>query len=94
MDDLVIRAFLDLSTAHLSAATCRILNSFDGVTAYETPYGWLMHVPVRDADELAHDGDWPPELLPIVNLARTRGCDYILFDSEAPQTDLLPTFDW
>jgi hypothetical protein len=40
MDDLAIRAFLDLSTAHLSAATCRTLNNYDSVTAYETPYGW------------------------------------------------------
>lgn len=94
MEDLVIRAFLDLSTAHLSAATCRTLNSYDGVTAYETPYGWLMYVPVEDVDELAHGGDWPPELLPIVMLARINGCDYILFDRDAPQTDLLPTFDW
>lgn len=94
MDDLVIRSFLDLSTAHLSAATCRILNSYDGVTAYETPHGWLMHIPEQDADELSHDGDWPPEILPIINLARTHGCDYILFDKDAPESDLLPTFDW
>ena len=94
MEDLVIRALLDLSTAHLNAATCRTLNSYDGVTAYETLYGWLMHVPADDVDELAHSGDWPPELLPIVKLARINGCDYILFDRDAPETDLLSTFDW
>lgn len=94
MEDLVIRAFLDLSTAHLSAATCRTLNSYDGVTGHETPYGWLMHVPAEDVDELAHSSDWPPELLPIVKLARFNGCDYILFDRDAPETTLLPTFDW
>jgi len=94
MDDLVIRTLLDLSTAHLSQETCRDLNSYEGVTAYETKYGWLMYIPAQDAAELAHNGDWPPELLPIVNLARTHGCDYILFDRDAPETNLLPTFDW
>ena len=43
MSDLVIRTFLDLSTAHLSEETCRDLNSYDGVTAYKTTYGWLMY---------------------------------------------------
>lgn len=94
MDDLVIRAFLDLSTAHLSAATCRVLNSYEGVTAYQTPYGWLWSVPAQDAADLAHDGDWPPELLPIAQLAHAHGCDYVLFDRDAPQTGQLPTFDW
>jgi hypothetical protein len=48
MEDLVIRAFLDLSTAHLSTATCHGLNTYDGVTAYKTPYGWLMHIPTEE----------------------------------------------
>ena len=39
-------------------------------------------------------GDWPSELLPIVRLARERGCAYILFDSDADTTELLPAFDW
>lgn len=94
MSDLVIRTFLDLSNSHLSEETCRELNSFEGVTAYKTTYGWLMYAD-EDADqELADDGDWPPELLPIVKLARSNDCDYILFDADAATTDLLPTFDW
>lgn len=95
MNDLVIRTLLDLSTAHLSEETCRTLNDYDGVTAYETPYGWLMSVPTRDrVQQLTPDGDWPPELLPIVELAQARGCAYVLFDRDASQTALLPTFDW
>lgn len=90
--DLVVRAFLELSTAHLTERTCRALNSYDGVTAYETTDGWLMYASAG-AEEHAADGEWPPELLPIVNLARIHGCDYILFDADAPETDLLPTFD-
>lgn len=82
----VVRALLDLSTAHLTEATCRELNSYDGVTAYETTHGWLMYVPA-DAEQRTADGDWPPELQPIVSLAHIHGCDYILFDQDAPQSD-------
>jgi hypothetical protein len=93
VEDLDIRAVLVLSTAHLSAATCRNLNSYDGVAADETPYGWLMFVPEGDVDELAHGSDWTPELLPIVKLARTIGCEYIHFDRDAAETNLLLTFN-
>jgi hypothetical protein len=94
MSDLAIRAFLDLSTSHLSEETCRGLDGFEGVTAHNTTYGWLMYAPEEGADELADDGGWPPELLPIITLARSNGCEYVLFDRDAPQTELLPTFEW
>ena len=94
MPDLTIRTFLDLSTSHLSEEACRDLNSCEGVIAYETTYGWLMYVPEEDAAELAEDNDWPPELVPIVEMARSKGCEYVLFDADAATTDLLPTFDW
>jgi hypothetical protein len=94
MSNLVIRNFLDLSTSHLSEETCRDLNSISGITAHETTHGWLLYAPEEGADELAEDGDWPAELLPIVELARSNGCEYVLFDRDAETTDLLPTFDW
>jgi hypothetical protein len=95
MTDVVIRPFLDLSTAHLTQDTCDALDAVDGVIAYSTTYGWLMYAPEPDhAAALAAAGDWPPELLPIVQLARGHGCAYILFDSDADTTTLLPTFDW
>ncbi|MCI2421128.1 hypothetical protein MOQ72_27160 [Saccharopolyspora sp. K220] len=94
VSDLVVRTFVDLSTAHLSKQACTDLNTYEGVTAHKTEYGWLMYAPEQDADELAEEGDWPPELLPIVKLARANGCAYILFDAGAQSTDRLPTFDW
>jgi hypothetical protein len=92
MSDLVIRAFLDLSTAHLREETRDNLNSYERVLADKTQHGWLLYVPL-DADEIADESDWPQELLPIVKLARAEGCDYVLFDADAAETDLLPTFD-
>jgi len=92
--DLVIRKFLDLSTAHLSEHACAQLNTYDGVNVYDTTYGWLMYVPEQDADGLSETGAWPAELLPILKLAHANGCASILFDRDAAKTDLLPTFDW
>ncbi|MET8680972.1 hypothetical protein ABZW18_26175 [Streptomyces sp. NPDC004647] len=89
--DLTIRSFLDLSTAHLRKESRADLNSYEGVVAYKTTYGWLVYAS-EDAD-LAEGDDWPSELLPLVKLARANGCEYILFDADAPETDALPTFD-
>lgn len=93
MSDLIIRTFLDLSTAHLREETCSNLDGYKGLLAYPTTYGWLLYAP-EDADGLAATHDWPGELLPIIKLARTNGCAYILFDADARETELLTTYDW
>lgn len=92
--DLPIRTILDLSTAHLSEQTCRHLNSVEGVIADKTRYGWLMCVREDVSGRLADDCDWPPELLPAIEMARRNDCEYILFDRDAPRVDRLPTFNW
>ncbi|GIM94373.1 hypothetical protein Ato02nite_061660 [Paractinoplanes toevensis] len=91
--DPTIRTFLDLSTAHLQPQTCDELDSYPGVIAYQTTYGWLMYAP-QDATGLARAHDWPPELLPIMKLAREHDCAYVLFDGDADQSYLLEVFDW
>jgi hypothetical protein len=88
-----VRTFLDLSTGHLREETCRQLGDYEGVIAHEMEYGWLMYVPVPD-DDAGDQSDWPEELLPIMRLAHTVGCAYILFDADAPHTENLPIFDW
>lgn len=94
MPNLPLRTILDLSTSHLSEQTCRHLNSVDGVIADKTRYGWLMWAWEDVSDRLADDCDWPPELLPALELARSNDCDYILFDRDAPRIDRLLTFNW
>lgn len=93
MSELPIRRFLDLSTSHLRKKTCGDLNGWEGVTAYETKYGWLMYA-TAEAEEFAEEYRWPSELLPIVLLARANGCDYVMFDRDGPTVDGLPTWDW
>ncbi|RAS59471.1 hypothetical protein C8D87_11483 [Lentzea atacamensis] len=92
--DLVISTYLDLSTSHLAEKTCMELDSYEGVLAHNTEYGWLVYVPQEPVSEFAEPGEWPDELIPIVDLARVSGCSYILFDADACTTELLPTFDW
>lgn len=87
---LAIRSFLDLSTAHLRAETRANLSSYHGVLAHKTMYGWLVYA--SEETDLCEEGGWPAELIPLVKLARTNGCEYILFDVHAPETDGLPAF--
>ena len=89
--NLVIRNFLDLSTAHLREETRANLNSYEDVVADQTAHGWLVYA--SENANLTEGKDYPAELLPIVKLARANGCEYILFDAGATETDTLPTFD-
>lgn len=83
------RTFLDISTGHLQRRTCERLNTLPGVTAYNIPfYGWLMATPAEN------HSDWPTELEPIVGLAHTSGCAYVVFDCDAEIIEGLPTYDW
>ncbi|MGI5238752.1 hypothetical protein [Dactylosporangium sp. CA-139066] len=94
MTDVIVRPFLDLSTAHLTQDTCDALGSIKGVVAYSTADGWLMYAPEPfHAAELAAAGEWPPEQ-PIVRLAREHGCAYILFDSDADTTTPVAGLNW
>jgi hypothetical protein len=91
MSDLTLGIFLDLSNAHLSQNTFDNLASYSRVVAHETLYGYLLWVP---PSPVPGEADWPPELGLIVELARTNGCRYVLFDIDGPTTEQLPTFDW
>ncbi|MGP3777017.1 DUF5983 family protein (plasmid) [Streptomyces sp. SDT5-1] len=89
-DDPHVRSFLDLSTEHLPPALRDRLGNY--ASAIRTEYGWWMYAPESAAmDPELHD--WPAELLAIVGHARSRGCAYVLFDSDAAPSDDLPVFD-
>ncbi|MDT7785572.1 MAG: hypothetical protein QOF58_3991 [Pseudonocardiales bacterium] len=91
--DLVIRSFLDLSLDHLPEKVGMELDCYEGVIAHDTETGWLVYVPQQDVARFAKPGEWPEELIPIIDLARANGCPYILFDCDAATTELLPTFE-
>jgi hypothetical protein len=91
-----IRPFLDLSTAHLDAASKRWLsNEARDAGSYEGCYGWFTCA-YRDPDEpgsIIHDADRPAVLAAILQHAASLGCDYVLFDADAEESEALPVFE-
>ncbi|MER5951191.1 hypothetical protein ABT127_34655 [Streptomyces sp. NPDC001904] len=84
-----VRPFLDVSTAHPRPAVAHNLDLY--LDASPTPHGWWVYAP-QEATEQAVREDWPDELLPVVQLARSRGCAYVLFDADGPTYSTLPVF--
>jgi hypothetical protein len=90
-----VRQFLDLSTAHLRPTTramwteCFCPRSFL-VTALFGEHGWMIHVPETNNDWDYRGGT---EMFAAFDLARKFGCEYILFDADAPTFTELPTFE-
>jgi hypothetical protein len=91
MSSLPIGKFLDLSTAHLRKDIRANLDEVDGLVVDKTSDGWLVYAHTNAA-EFARDYDWPDELLPIIELARSNGCTYVLFDRDADAIGCLPSW--
>lgn len=86
-----------LSTAHVSHATSEWLERWAQgppppapVAIATTFYGWFVATrePEAPAEPL------PADLLAAMRFGRERGCDYVLFDSDAAQVDGLDVHDW
>jgi hypothetical protein len=92
------RLFLDVSTAHLRPSTRSWL---DAMMAHpeenralgscgKMPHGWFCHAP----ESLDGYNDVPLDLVRVLEMARARGCEYVLFDADAGPCVLdLPVFD-
>lgn len=86
-----------LSTAHVSHATSEWLERWAlgppppaPVAIATTFYGWFVATrePEAPAEPL------PADLIAAMRFGRERGCDYVLFDSDAAQVDGLYVHDW
>lgn len=91
---LLIRSFLDLSTAHLQPGDRQLLDHSadpacrDGLAVMTGTYGWLVHAAEdRNCEELS-DALWA-----IFEKARSLGCDYVMLDADAPIDPDLPVFE-
>lgn len=99
-----IRSFYDLSTAHVSQDARRWLetqawaNAAQSINAGDThpvaafTHGWVMWVPDAGVD---WDGDVlsvHPDLRDACVEARMCGCDYLMFDADAPTIGTLPVY--
>ena len=89
-----IRRFLDLSTTHLQQADRLFLEfsanpgSLDGLAAMAGTYGWFVYAHDERCCEGISDVLWA-----IFERARALGCDYVLFDADAPILEDLPVFE-
>lgn len=99
MSDLEIHKMVALSTGHLTAATAQLFEDVEAaanamnreklpVFYPKGEWGWFVYVG-EDAGE-----PYPDDLKAILDFARRKGCDWIMFDSDAGLVDCLPTYDW
>lgn len=90
-----IRRFMDIGTGHLQPADRAFLDrsseldNFEGVAAMKGPYGWFVYVNEERVVAGISDTLWA-----IMAKARRLGCEYVLFDADAPTHSGLPAFDY
>lgn len=91
-----VRQFLTLSTTHVSPAARQWLEAQAYLAAMEgTPehnvgamfYGWFVYV---DGPDSIKDSSIHPDLYAACGRAAGLGCEYMLFDADAPVLDGLP----
>lgn len=87
------RQMLDLSTAHISKATCdaACARSISWANTAPTEFGFVCYVH-DERPENTFDDLWA-----VLEFARLYGFDYVLFDADAPhlpESCGLPSFDW
>ncbi len=82
---MAIRKFLDLSTAHVTKETARLLDA-KLCYAVNTGTGWFIFVLPENPDVA--------DLAAVFDLARKSDCDYVLMDCDADVLEELPSWDW
>lgn len=80
-----IHRTLMLSTAHVAPAE---LPQLEDHASMHSDDGWLLYTG-RDIDPAS-----APSLAAVVALALREQCVFIRFDSDGPQVDELPVYDW
>ncbi len=90
-----IMSILELSTQHLPQHVCQNLNRYDGISALDTGYGWMLLVPSDLADHrVDYAGSLPHQVWPLWEYARRYGADFIQLDRDTDTVGALPTGQW
>lgn len=85
-----IERLLVLSTTHITEHTCNtcLRAQNDSTPVYEKGgYGWFVYVD-------AWFPDTPEDLNRTMTFAREKGCEWVMFDSDGPTIEQLPSYDW
>ncbi len=81
---------LIISTAHMPGAE----PSFGVHSSYKYLYGYFMFVSSEWEDEELSDEDNPEWVKRILSEASSLGCEMVVFDADAPESRLFPTYQW
>ena len=90
----MIRLVLELSTAHLSARSRRLLLDEGGESIFVVPHDFGFFVQAHDPGKLAADINVPEDLFNVFTFARREACDWIHFDADANVIAELATYEW
>lgn len=87
------RRMLDISTAHVTQATCdaATAKAISWANTGPTEFGFVVYVHA-ERDEDTYDDLWA-----VIEFARAYGFDYVMFDRDAPHLPDgagLPVHDW
>lgn len=102
---LEISQMLTVSTSHISAATAEKLprdhhdmHNEDRDPSWGPSFaraeGWMFYVPAEKGQfDTAYEGA-PKDLLDVLLYANSKGCEWLLFDSDGPTVEGLYEYDW
>jgi hypothetical protein len=92
-----IHKMICLSTSHVCGDTAlkfQNANKIGSMPVFydKREYGWFVHVSTdSEPDELAQ---YPEDVQGVLAYARTRGCGWVMLDSDGPVVEGLPTWEW
>ncbi len=91
--ELEINKELVLSTGHMDPALADdIDNGFSRRFMERVEHGYMVYAAPHESP--LQVGDYPPDLRPVIRLARIHGCKWVRFDEDGPQVEGLRTWDW
>lgn len=82
----MIEPMLVVSTAHVPEAFSKVAQH---AARFTRDTGWIFHT--WQADPMH---GLPPEVRAILDFAKGKGCQWVMFDADAEALDLWPTFEW
>lgn len=95
MPTLEIRKVLVCSTAHVTEATSKWLDSDDcQIACYKYEYGWFLPILVGLDPWADMPGKIPDELRGLYATAIKNECSMVQLDCDADEIDGLPTWEW
>jgi hypothetical protein len=94
---------MDVSARHITKGDNALLDndchdSLPAVVVFrKDDFGYFVHVPHDDVEESERgmrDAGYSEALIELIRIARNEGASWVCMDSNGPDTEKLPAFDW